>query len=161
LRLYCYLVDEGDIITVVSDGVHDNLDPKLLGRTPKEVGLDIEWDAINKDTPVEVDEKIGLWTHNFMNSLLKKPINCNSIQRVLLEHSVKTTVSTRQFFQDCPGKKLPNDYALYPGKMDHTTCLAFKIGIKRNTQKNKSEQKIISTTTTSDKPPNEKEKKGN
>jgi len=42
--------------------------------------------------------------------------------------------------------------------MDHTTCLAFKIGIKRNTQKNKSEQKIITNTST-DKPPNEKEKK--
>ena len=27
-----------------------------------------------------------------------------------------------------PGKRLPKDYALYPGKMDHTTCVIFKVG---------------------------------
>jgi hypothetical protein len=31
-----------------------------------------------------------------------------------------------------PGKKLPKDYVKYPGKMDHATCVAFEVGLKKS-----------------------------
>ena len=33
-----------------------------------------------------------------------------------------------KFMVDNPGKKLPKDYKEFPGKMDHTTCLATRVG---------------------------------
>lgn len=36
------IVDEGDIIFLVSDGVHDNLDPQLLGNSPMDLGCPLQ-----------------------------------------------------------------------------------------------------------------------
>jgi len=42
----------GDVLMVVSDGVHDNLDPVTLGKTPKSLGLEGEthadWKTVDK-----------------------------------------------------------------------------------------------------------------
>ena len=39
-------VDEGDIIIVMSDGVHDNLDPQTLGLSPRDFDIDNDrWEA--------------------------------------------------------------------------------------------------------------------
>ena len=34
-------VSEGDLIILVSDGIHDNLDPQTIGHTPKDCGLSL------------------------------------------------------------------------------------------------------------------------
>lgn len=33
--------------------------------------------------------------------------------------------------QKNPGKRVPEDYELFPGKLDHTTCLTVKIGKRK------------------------------
>lgn len=40
-NLACWMraLSEGDLVLVCSDGVHDNLDPQHLGKTPQEFGL--------------------------------------------------------------------------------------------------------------------------
>ena len=42
-NLHCSSVSlkEGDLVMMVSDGVHDNFDPEFLGLTPGEIGLSI------------------------------------------------------------------------------------------------------------------------
>lgn len=37
LALYQQTMEEGDILMIVSDGVHDNLDPQALGVQPQEL----------------------------------------------------------------------------------------------------------------------------
>jgi len=39
LSLSMTLVDEGDCILLVSDGIHDNFDPQMLGFSPAELGI--------------------------------------------------------------------------------------------------------------------------
>lgn len=47
LRLRSVVMGEDDILFVVSDGIHDNLDPIFMGKTPKEVGMEGDsWEAI-------------------------------------------------------------------------------------------------------------------
>jgi len=38
------------------------------------------------------------------------------------------TGNGREFMEQHPNTALEHDYVKYPGKMDHTTCVAFKIG---------------------------------
>jgi len=42
---------------------------------------------------------------------------------------METTGAGRQFMEQHPNTALEHDYVKYPGKMDHTTCVSFKIGM--------------------------------
>ena len=44
-----------------------------------------------------------------------------------IEHCLKTTTPARKFLEE-NNKKLPKDFTLYPGKMDHATIIAFRVG---------------------------------
>ncbi len=61
LHLYFSLCCEGDIIIVMSDGVHDNLDAYSLGKTPEAVGFPAgtDWKDV---TP----QQLGIAKSNFM-----------------------------------------------------------------------------------------------
>lgn len=43
-----------------------------------------------------------------------------------LKNSVDTTLPSREFMEKNPDKPEPDDHALFPGKMDHTTCVAIR-----------------------------------
>ena len=61
---------------------------------------------------------------DYMNSLISGngSLTALSISQKLVEHCINLTKSSRDFMETNPDKKLPHDYKLYPGKMDHTTC---------------------------------------
>jgi len=48
-----------------------------------------------------------------------------TVTRRLIDWCVKQTERTRSFMEQNPDKHQPNDYRAFPGKLDHTTCLAF------------------------------------
>ena len=54
-------------------------------------------------------------------------ISCYKIVQRLINHCLATNRNAAVFMQDNPTKKLPKDYKLYPGKMDHTTCMALRV----------------------------------
>jgi CRP-like cAMP-binding protein len=58
-----------------------------------------------------------------------RPINLNvsEIVEKLIAHAITTTQSSRDFMESFPDKILPKDYKAFPGKLDHTTCVALKI----------------------------------
>ena len=143
-----YPCDEGDYFLLVSDGVHDNLDPALLGCEPKDVGIDaVKWDSITDYQYLEeVKTKIRLQIleriifkefdkSNTLNSLLERR---EFVYRKLPspEVTVDSIIEYCRFYcqaaitwmQDNPSKRLPKDYKLYPGKMDHTTVMCFVVG---------------------------------
>lgn len=51
-----------------------------------------------------------------------------SVTRALIKHALKMTSNTRTFMEQNPRKRQPEDQRNYPGKMDHTTCISFRVG---------------------------------
>jgi len=119
--------NEGDLFLVVSDGIHDNLDPQYLGKSPTEVSIPKEkWDEID---PILAESVRDNYRQDFITKFIEN--NSGEPQAIvtdILKHCQVTTQSSRDFMLSNIGKKLPSDYVLYPGKMDHTTCVIFKIG---------------------------------
>lgn len=74
--------------------------------------------------------------NNFRTKMMEEVINQNGKEKVttqtitenLVNHCVIATKKCRDFMEQNPGCKQPTDYKLYPGKFDHTTCVAFRIG---------------------------------
>eukprot|EP01125_Pyxidicula_operculata_P011412 TRINITY_DN3738_c2_g1_i3.p1 TRINITY_DN3738_c2_g1~~TRINITY_DN3738_c2_g1_i3.p1 ORF type:complete len:1577 (+),score=500.93 TRINITY_DN3738_c2_g1_i3:781-5511(+) len=46
----------------------------------------------------------------------------------ILEHCKHITQSTRDYMENNPTGAQPTDHKLFPGKVDHTTCVVFKVG---------------------------------
>ncbi|EFA81250.1 protein phosphatase 2C-related protein [Heterostelium album PN500] len=124
---YC---DENDLILLLSDGVHDNLDPQQLGLKPLDLGIDAEsWDIAGQQFAAETDriknEYRTQWLSDHFND--EKSLTPSYITNYLLKHCVDTTQTSRDFMEQNTTKKLPCDYKLYPGKMDHNTCICFRV----------------------------------
>jgi len=119
---------ENDMFLIVSDGIHDNLDPQYLGKSPTEINLTKEkWEDID---PVEAEEARDSYRQNFVTKFIEQNnFEPQAIVADILNFCQKTTQSSRDFMISNYGKKLPADYVLYPGKMDHTTVVIFKVGV--------------------------------
>mmetsp|Transcript_4681 Transcript_4681/g.16466 ORF Transcript_4681/g.16466 Transcript_4681/m.16466 type:complete len:882 (+) Transcript_4681:111-2756(+) len=135
LDLRCELIDEGDIIIAVSDGVHDNLDPSMLGWTPSELHLPgSTWDEIAPEAAEAAKSKFREQRLANLVHTAGTPDACTGhvplvdMCNALVEYCMATTEKSRQFMQKHPALELPEDYTLYPGKMDHTTCVCVKVG---------------------------------
>lgn len=50
--------------------------------------------------------------------------------KTLVDYCVCLTKSSRDWLENVEVGKLPEDYRLYPGKMDHTTCVAVQLRAK-------------------------------
>jgi len=119
-----------------SDGVHDNTDPQMLGKMPREFGLPYDtWEESEMmNVAAAFDAKAKFATRYIRDLIL--PRNPDENFRVtpemvtdkLVQHCIRTTKDSRDFMEQNPGTKQPEDYRKYPGKMDHTTCVSYRIG---------------------------------
>jgi serine/threonine protein phosphatase PrpC len=128
LRLYFSPAEENDIIVVVSDGVHDNLDPQTLGKFPSDINLpNKSWDEL---TGEGLHKAKALYMKNLLGELIfnSDTVTPASITENLMKHCWAVTSKSREFMEKHPNKKQPTDYVGFPGKMDHTTCISFVIG---------------------------------
>lgn len=150
LQLYYQLAEPGDLIFLVSDGIHDNLDPQQLGTTPGEADIanTATWEEAEKMSPKAVEAyKDGFRMKWLQDAFSKKSGNNNEatqstdnastdsadvapqqIVEVLLRHAVDITSSSRDFMESYPHKRLPHNFKLYPGKMDHVSCVCIRVG---------------------------------
>ena len=150
LSLFYHTVYDGDIIIILSDGVHDNLDPEMLGLSPIDV-----LSCIKSKTEIEVvanqwsemdKEQRNQTKTSFRESQLATiigdkfdTISCTQINQLLMNYCRNITVRSRMFMEQNPFIELPDDYNLFPGKMDHSTCICFKVGeVKSETGPKKS-----------------------
>ena len=119
---------EGDMLILCSDGVHDNLDPIQLGLHPSDLDLEGEkWDDIDPSILHEAQTRFRcefLQSRIFGN--LTKPSPVVVCSRII-NHCVELTTAAREFLEREPESILPTDYQKYPGKMDHTSCLAISV----------------------------------
>eukprot|EP00727_Mastigamoeba_balamuthi_P000527 m51a1_g10471 hypothetical protein (490) ;mRNA; f:75543-77495 len=129
--------DEGDLLVLVTDGVHDNLDPSALGIEPnaaaqvaglKGPGEGVAWNAM--DATARDDLKRAYSEREFCRILASASGGCSvrAVCEGLVEHCERTVASSREFMEANPDKRQPEDRVKYPGKMDHTSVICLRIG---------------------------------
>jgi len=133
---YYTAVKPGDFIIIVSDGVYDNFDPEHLGVEPDLLP------SYSKFFPGEDDKKKWLdipldIEHKLKQEFLVEALNTHishlpsktpaNVVSSLIDYAYRTTKPSRQLLEENPASHEPNDYKLYPGKMDHTTCVCIEI----------------------------------
>jgi len=130
LALYFRVVKPGDILVLCSDGVYDNFDPVFLGKTPRDIGLSYDdWKSVPDDV---VERSKESFVTNYAAGLLKplSRVTPTTLADTWIKHAVQQTSGARRFMEENPGKRQPNDYQQFPGKMDHTSALAYLVGGK-------------------------------
>lgn len=128
------ICEDGDILFLVSDGVHDNFDPSSSPLNPRDIdeSLPESWKEIEKTVLQKI---VNSWREKEMMRVLRAAVGEKALEpehftKYLVDSCVAHTKSSRDFLENEDNKrnKLPSDYKLYPGKMDHTTLLAFCVG---------------------------------
>jgi len=131
LEVFYKFCDQGDLILLLSDGVHDNLDPQQLGVNPSDLGVQADtWEKAGQLFPSETEDAKSDYRRKWLSDHFQtdEQLEPIFISDTLLKHCTVTTQSSRDFMEQNTSKKLPSDYTLYPGKMDHNTCVCFKVG---------------------------------
>mmetsp|Transcript_3052 Transcript_3052/g.4142 ORF Transcript_3052/g.4142 Transcript_3052/m.4142 type:complete len:733 (-) Transcript_3052:739-2937(-) len=140
------LCSDNDIIIIVSDGVHDNIDPEVMGLLPSQVGMtNLATDAWSAVEDKKAEERIRAeFSLRFLENLIEQALseqekmslnnqntksNVVSIVEKLTSHSYDLTKKGREFMEKYE-KRLPDDHVAYPGKMDHCTAVALRVGKK-------------------------------
>ena len=126
-------VKENDYILLVSDGMHDNLDPELLGKRPSDLSNNYQKSAPWEGLTLEETQALK---NSFRERKLAEIIckikrtkqNPESICSALVKYVKKITEPGRNFMETNPALELPDDYSKYPGKMDHSSCICIKVG---------------------------------
>jgi serine/threonine protein phosphatase PrpC len=114
--------NKGDMFVLMSDGVHDNLDPESLNVDPQAVGLDYPaWLDVPIDERTRAKDiyRADLVAQHVDNTRSPSEIAVNMLKWVR-----KVTENKRQFMENNSGKEEP---AELPGKMDHTTIVVFGV----------------------------------
>lgn len=113
-----------------------------MGIKPGSIGLNYEsWDEINKKGYDDlIEKKIFMFIEDKINALLKHPVTPRSIVDNFLANSVNVTFNIRDFMQNNPGKRVADDHEKFPGKLDHTTCLAIRVEKRPHVQDKNHEQ---------------------
>ena len=99
-----------------------------MGRVPRDLELDYEkWEDV--PSPL-VEQRKEMFAISCISSLLcdYDVVNAEVIVKSLIAYAVNTTSNTRKFMEEHPGQNQQNDHEKYPGKMDHTTAVAFVVG---------------------------------
>jgi hypothetical protein len=141
LELYFAECHRGDLIIMVSDGVHDNLDPYLLGDEPADLDDRPEqfararvWDDLSQE---DAELLKDVYRSRLLGRLLAPLLDAGdgsldsvapkAVVDAVIKYSRETTQTSRDFMEQHPTLELPDDYKRYPGKLDHVTCVCFRV----------------------------------
>jgi len=149
VSVYFTYCEENDIILVLSDGVHDNLDPHVLGKLPADVAPQFaqfpSWDSFPSDKETQLAKDVfmknflvkelilgGESDEKMRSKVFSQPVqeellSPTSIVGRIMKHCLSVTGRGREWMEQNPKEKLPNDYVQYPGKMDHATAVVLRI----------------------------------
>mmetsp|Transcript_14184 Transcript_14184/g.36229 ORF Transcript_14184/g.36229 Transcript_14184/m.36229 type:complete len:855 (-) Transcript_14184:59-2623(-) len=132
LSVSCCFVHPGDIIVLCSDGIHDNFDPQIMGLDPKDCNVDSEsWEALDPLSAISSKAE-------FSESYVAKELASFAADGSLSPSKVGTFMATqawelsqagRNEMESHPSVRLPQQYKLYPGKMDHVSAICFRCSI--------------------------------
>eukprot|EP01117_Protostelium_nocturnum_P002159 TRINITY_DN127_c0_g2_i1.p1 TRINITY_DN127_c0_g2~~TRINITY_DN127_c0_g2_i1.p1 ORF type:complete len:413 (-),score=116.71 TRINITY_DN127_c0_g2_i1:37-1275(-) len=141
MDLFVHPCDDGDLIILCSDGVHDCLDPTHTGKFPKDFGnissnvfkCGDDWHKAEEEFPHEVEAIISQFRRQKLESLIVPIVSRSSgntpheVAKTLTDYCYQLTQSSRDWMAENPKGQMPKDYVALPGKMDHTTVLVFEV----------------------------------
>eukprot|EP01122_Echinamoeba_exundans_P009097 TRINITY_DN3138_c0_g1_i1.p1 TRINITY_DN3138_c0_g1~~TRINITY_DN3138_c0_g1_i1.p1 ORF type:complete len:1118 (+),score=161.61 TRINITY_DN3138_c0_g1_i1:1174-4527(+) len=142
LAAYFWPLHEGDVLFAVSDGVHDNIEPEALGKSPFQtaeilkatrhtaisrlVSADACWSTMDQIVAEKLKTAhMTLRLEQIVSSIA--PVERESVGNLVsavIRNSVDVTLASRSFMESNPDKPEPEDHSEFPGKMDHTTVVA-------------------------------------
>ena len=108
----------GDILLLMTDGIYDNFDPNVLGKSPQEYGIYVmSWD----DSIPEHRKKRNEIFYSLLKELYTEP-SAAKLTSNIYDFVVEKTSGARQ-------QKIDNQIGKYgfnivPGKMDHSTFVS-------------------------------------
>jgi len=116
----------GDFIFIVSDGVHDNLDPQTLGVPPSECGISTGFSTWEDVPPTNCACGKAKYSSTLLLKLIKEQpaLTPQNITNALVDHALAVTQSSRDWMMENHKARKPKGL---PGKMDHTTCACFVV----------------------------------
>ncbi|XP_049850667.1 uncharacterized protein LOC126323719 [Schistocerca gregaria] len=131
---YYWPLNSDDRLIVISDGVHDNLDPQLLGKLPLDIADSLRphlrdlasraptWSSLNPHSVETIKSEYAMHLTSQLIQSLRQPTP-SAISSLLVNHALSVTQPSRRFMEENAEKPEPTDYRAYPGKMDHTSCI--------------------------------------
>eukprot|EP01102_Stenamoeba_stenopodia_P017186 TRINITY_DN6125_c0_g1_i2.p1 TRINITY_DN6125_c0_g1~~TRINITY_DN6125_c0_g1_i2.p1 ORF type:complete len:684 (-),score=130.82 TRINITY_DN6125_c0_g1_i2:140-2191(-) len=129
LRYYFVECEDRDILLHLTDGVHDNFHPYYLGKSVKDLNLSQDtWEkaVVDHASSKTVDSFICQNMTDLLNQAPATPVaQVNS----LIRYSLESTKKVRNHLTNNPkAKPPPANSADFPGKLDHATAVAFRLG---------------------------------
>lgn len=106
-------------------------DPQNMGKLPSDIGIEVEensWKNVKDHKKVQSTK--SAWSETFLNGTFLgtiQEVTPSSLTEAFVRHAITNTKISRIWMEENQ-QKLPDDAIKYPGKMDHITCLSFKIG---------------------------------
>lgn len=145
LTVYFFEGEKGDILLPMSDGIHDNLDPKYIGKANPQEALD---ELINNPTLSEKDKEAlnaikdalpdnwgedtpqvallkGIYQKYKLKEIIDNKRQDEPISSALVRHAYELTSAKREFMEKNPFKKDSDGPKI--GKADHFSCAAITI----------------------------------
>lgn len=108
----------------------------MLGKLPKDIGIQVSsWTDAEKYFPTKTEEAKTNFRSTYLKEKIIEPlspethiISPKDVSSSLIQHCYNITQKSREYMELKPTEKLPYDLVKYPGKLDHTTCLVFRVG---------------------------------
>lgn len=116
------IVEPGDILIYVSDGVHDNLNPSLLGVNPGDIAeffVGKNWSELGVD---DGNNLISKWRLEKLAQVCKQTTDLSQLASSIIGYCEQTTQRARQAMEKNE-KDVPKD----SGKMDHVSVLVYRV----------------------------------
>eukprot|EP01119_Soliformovum_irregulare_P024800 TRINITY_DN8987_c0_g1_i1.p3 TRINITY_DN8987_c0_g1~~TRINITY_DN8987_c0_g1_i1.p3 ORF type:complete len:135 (-),score=21.14 TRINITY_DN8987_c0_g1_i1:15-419(-) len=78
----------------------------------------------------QLDEQIRQSLETLLRSICDSQGNISPTDAVdsLSNYTMTTTKRSREFMENNVNQTLPLDWVAYPGKLDHSTCICFRLG---------------------------------
>jgi len=204
LSIYFERCQPDDIVIICTDGLHDNLDPAMLGIMPEEVLPEftgMTWEQacelnpelgsvartvfaekrlellLGKQLEKIISDELAIYGEQYVFSPHSRvpipcsasnlPLSCRNtgsnlsqlatdttqansvfipspdqIVTMVTEYCLRVTESSRSFMEANPHETQPKDLRRFPGKMDHTTCVAVSVSFPED-QLNPPQQEVF------------------
>lgn len=137
---YFYPCEDGDIIFMLSDGLHSNFDPEVLRSSPSCLGFTTSnWSALAVLSPEEMQHRKQLFLEDLITDLLGDATMPRAMVDRLMDFVVEVTMEKREFmekFSAIDQRKLTRQARVelrdvlkkMRGRLGHATCVAVKVG---------------------------------
>lgn len=127
-------VKEGDTLIMCSDGVHDNLDPKMMGLSPQDVDPNLNGTAWNDADPTHLEARNQYMQHRLLN-ILKGYKEDAGLSGALTPEQVNEAINgwvdsmtlRRKLLFLTTNEKEPAEHNVIPGKVDHAGLLVVQV----------------------------------